>query len=115
MRLFFLVVAFAVGMLCGVYDLRTGHTQGTALFIAGLAFLFAAFWPASAISSGIAMALGVPATYLIARLVGAEIPYPPAPHVGATLLALLPAVGASLFGMFIRHLFGSEPRNPLRP
>ena len=115
MRLFYLVVAFAAGTLCGLYDLRTGHTQGTAMFIAGLAFLFAAFWPAWALSGAVAIALGVPATYLVARLVGAEIPYPPAPHVGATLLALLPAVGASLLGVFMRRVFGGEPRNPLRP
>lgn len=115
MRLFFLLVAFAAGMLCGLYDLRTGHTAGTALFIAGLAFLFAAFWPAWALSGGIAIALGVPATYLVAMLARVPIPYPPTPHVGATLLALLPAVAAALLGMFLRRLFGGEPRNPLRP
>lgn len=101
-------LAVVAGVLCGLYDLGSGRTLITALLVAGAAFVLAVVRPSSAWMTAVLVALGVPAVYLWATLAQRAIPYPPSPHIAATLLALLPAVGAALLGVFLHRIVVGE-------
>lgn len=108
MRIVMFALAVVAGVLCGLYDLQSGRTAITALLIAVAAFVLALVRPSSAWMTAVLVALGVPAVYLWATVAQRAIPYPPSPHIAATLLALLPAVGAALLGVFLHRLVMGE-------
>lgn len=108
MRMVMFGLAVVAGVLCGLYDLESGRTLITALLVAAAAFVLAVVRPSSAWMTAVLVALGVPAVYLWASLAQRAIPYPPSPHIAATLLALLPAVGAALLGVFLHRIVVGE-------
>ncbi len=108
MRTVMFGLAVVAGVLCGLYDLESGRTLITALLVAGAAFVLAVVRPSSAWMTAILVALGVPAVYLWATLAHRAILYPPSPHIAATLLALLPALGAALLGVFLHRTVVGE-------
>ena len=108
MRIMMFALAVVAGVLCGLYDLESGRTMITALLVATAAFVLALVRPSSAWMTAVLVALGVPAVYLWATIAERAIPYPPSPHIAATLLALLPAVGAALLGVFFHRLVIGE-------
>ena len=115
MRIVMFGLAVVAGVLCGLYDLGSGRTMITALLVAVAAFVLAIVRPSSAWMTAILVALGVPAVYLWATIANRAIPYPPSPHIAATLLALLPAVGAALIGVFLHRLvIGEQGATPAR-
>ena len=115
MRMVMFGLAAIAGVLCGWYDLGSGRTLITALLVAAAAFVLAVLRPSSAWMTAVLVALGVPAVYLWATLAQRAIPYPPSPHIAATLLALLPAVGAALLGLFLhRIVLGEQGATPPR-
>jgi hypothetical protein len=108
MRVLYFVLAVLAGVACGLYQMRTGHTAGTAVALVVVALVLAALWPAWGLSSAVGAALGVPAAYLGASIAGAAIPFPPSPHFAATLIAFLPAVSGALLGLLIRRLLTGD-------
>lgn len=108
MRIVMFALAVVAGVLCGLYDLQSGRTVITAVLIAVAAFVLALVRPSSAWMTAVLVALGVPAVYLWATIADRAIPYPPSPHIAATLLALLPAVGAALLGVFLHRIVIGE-------
>ncbi len=108
MRIVMFGLAVVAGVLCGLYDLGSGRTLITALLVAAASFTLAIVRPSSAWMTAVLVALGVPAVYLWATAAQRAIPYPPSPHVAATLLALLPAVGAALVGVFLHRIVIGE-------
>lgn len=114
MRILYFIAAMLGGVACGIYHMRSGHTAMTAVTLAGAALVAAALRPAWGLSSGVAVALGVPVAYLGASFLGAPIPYPPTPHFAATLLAFLPAVSGALLGLLVRRLLAGTPARPTR-
>ena len=114
MRVLYFLAALLAGVACGIYHMRSGFTAMTALALAGAALVAAALRPAWGLSSGVAVALGVPVAYLGASFLGAPIPFPPTPHFAATLLAFLPAVSGALLGLLVRRLLAGSPERPTR-
>jgi hypothetical protein len=114
MRVLYFLLAVLAGVGCGFYHMRVGQTWTTALLLAGAALILAAIRPPWGLSSGVGVALGVPAAYLAASLLGLAIPVPPSPHFAATLLAFLPATGGALAGLFVRRLLAGDPAGPTR-
>jgi hypothetical protein len=114
MRVLYFLAAMLAGVACGIYHLRSGHTAMTAVALAGAALVAAALWPAWGLSSGVAVALGVPVAYLGASFLGVPIPFPPTPHFAATLIAFLPAVSGALLGLLVRRLLAGSPERPMR-
>jgi hypothetical protein len=103
-----IVVAAAVGIVCGVRDLQTGQDMTTALLLGAAAAVSALILPTGAVPRAIALALGVPFVYLVATLFGLTIPYPPAPHWIVTIAVLVPALAGALLGLALRRL-GPSP------
>ena len=114
MRVLYFLAAMLAGVACGIYHMRTGVTAMTALALAGAALVAATLRPAWGLSSGVAVALGVPVAYLVASFLSAPIPFPPSPHFAATLLAFLPAVSGALLGLLVRRLLAGTPARPTR-
>lgn len=114
MRVLYFLAAMLAGVAGGIYQLRSGYTAMTALALAGAALVAAALRPAWGLSSGVAVALGVPVAYLGASFLGVPVPFPPTPHFAATLLAFLPAVSGALLGLLVRRLLAGSPARPPR-
>jgi hypothetical protein len=114
MRVLYFLAAMLAGVACGIYHMRNGVTAMTAVALASAALVAAALRPAWGLSSGVAVALGVPVAYLGASFMGAPIPFPPTPHFAATLLAFLPAVSGALMGLLVRRLLAGSPERPVR-
>lgn len=112
MRIVMFGLAVVTGVLCGLYDLGSGRTLITAVLVAIASFVLAIVRPSSAWMTAVLVALGVPAVYLWATIAQRAIPYPPSPHIAATLLTLLPAVGAALLGVFLHRIVIGEQGAP---
>lgn len=109
-RILFLLLAVALGVLAGLFALQGGDLRRIVIFVAAAAFVLAALRPPFAWTSAIVIALGIPGVYLVAMAAGAPIARPPEPNVAVTLLALLPALAGALLALFLRRLLGSEPK-----
>ena len=114
MRIAGLAVALLAGVGCGLHYFARGDFTGTALYLAGIAFVLALLVPSWAMSLADAEALGVPLAYGGMLLAGANVAFPPQPHVAATLLALLPTLAGAMLGLGIRWIFSSESSSSLR-
>jgi hypothetical protein len=114
LRTLLLAGAFALGIIIGLADLRTGETMLTAALIALVAFAFAAVRPSNALLHALVVALGVPAVYLWATVFEQPILFPPTPNLAATLLAIVPAILGTLAGLFLRRLVTGPARRRRR-
>ena len=114
LRTLLLAGAFALGIIIGLADLRTGETMLTAALIALVSLAFAAVRPSNALLHALVVALGVPAVYLWATLFEQPILFPPTPNLAATLLAIVPAILGTLAGLFLRRLVTGPARRRRR-
>jgi uncharacterized SAM-binding protein YcdF (DUF218 family) len=107
-----LLLAAAIGIGCGLYDLQTGRSDSMALFLGGAASILAVIVPVGAVPRAIVMGLSIPAVYFVATLLDLTIPYPPMPHYAVSVAALVPALAGTLLGLAIRKLLpsGGPPR-----
>ncbi|HEU4828298.1 MAG TPA: hypothetical protein VFT04_03810 [Gemmatimonadales bacterium] len=102
------LLAAAIGVACGIYDLHTGRSDTMALFLGGAALVLALIVPAGAVPRAIVMGLSIPAVYLAATLLDLTIPFPPTPHYAVTIVALVPALAGALLGLAVRKLIPSS-------
>lgn len=103
LRVLVLAIALVAGIGCGMFDLVTGRTVLTALFVSAASFALALVRPRYALISASIVALGIPTVYFISMAAGATIPYPPAPNAAVTLLALIPALGAAGLALLVHR------------
>ena len=94
-----LLLAAALGISCGVYDLHTGRSDTMALFLGGAAFIMAVIVPGGAVPRAVVMGLSIPLVYFAAHQLDLTIPYPPTPHYAVMIAALVPALAGALLGV----------------
>ena len=104
LRAFGLLAAAILGIACGIFDLRTGRSETTALLLGGAAMLFALGSPLGAVPRAVVLGACIPLVYFVATLLDLTIPYPPVPHYAATAIAVVPALAGALLGLALRHL-----------
>jgi hypothetical protein len=107
-----ILLAAAIGIACGIYDLQTGRSDTMALFLGGAALILGLIVPVGAVPRAIVMGLSIPAVYFVANLLDLTIPYPPMPHYAVSIVALVPALAGTLLGLALRKLLpsGGPPR-----
>lgn len=110
-----LLLAAVIGIGCGVFDLMTGRSDTTGLFVATAGFALALMVPSGAVARAVIMGVSIPLVYFVATLLEIDFPYPPTPHYLATIIALVPALAGTLFGLGVRRLASGGTNSRLRP
>lgn len=96
--------AAVIGIICGLFDFRTGRGDTTAFMVGVTAMASALLSLNGAIARAVIIAAGIPLVYAVATILQLPIPFPPDPNLLATVVLLVPALAGALLGVAIRRL-----------
>ena len=106
-----LALAILASILTGWVSLNTNEVQPAVIVIGVSCFLLGVAVPRLALLWAAIVGLGVFGGYALAGLLGIAVKAPPEPNIWASLIALVPALVASLLGAFTGH-FARTPMSP---